>query len=350
MRAHILGFVLLAGLRTEPAAFAQGDTAGPRAIAFDSVVAVQDMFFEDRDWPTQLTVDLSSTARVAPNVFANLRPKIWRIQGEWRWLLDQASLRYEFDRGARVRIEAGRFPSPIGLGMVENRPNMGAGVLWSHRLYYQDLPSLGPGMQPQALVSALYPVGVSVMATKSIWDVRAALMDRAPVDPWTVPVRVGSVKNRALGVGISPRQGLRLGAATAWGPSQSAVADRTDYRMVNVEGEWAFGYTKISGEWNRSRFDTPTGDHTAHGLTVQARQTLTPRVFAHSRATLGRTPQVSNRGVETPRRYHAVDSTVGYLLNPDVTLRIGHTLVKSWTRTTTDHQLAMSIAVAHRWW
>jgi hypothetical protein len=120
--------------------------------------------------------------------------------------------------------------------------------------------------------------------------------------------------------------------------------------MVNVEGEWAFAYTKISGEWTRSQFDTPSGSREAYGLTVQARQTLTPRLFAHSRATFGRTPQVSNRGVATPRRYGAVDSTVGYMLNPDITLKLGHTAMKSWTRTTVDHQLAVSVAFARRWW
>jgi hypothetical protein len=341
---------MLAGVLTGSPAFGQGDTGGPRAVSFDTVVAVQDMFFEDRDWPTQFMFDVSSTVRIATNVFANVRPKLWRVNGEWRPLLDQASLRYEFDRGARVRIEAGRFPSPIGLAMIENRANMNPGVLWCHRLYYTDLPSLGPGMQPQSLVAAYYPLGVTVMATKAAWDVRAAVMDRAPVDPWTLPTRLGALKNVMLGVGVSPRQGLRLGAATASGPSQSAVANQTDYRMLNLEGEWAFGYTKISGEWNRSQFDTPSGDRTAYGLTLQARQTLTPRLFAHSRATVGRAPQVSNRAVVTPRRYHAVDSTVGYMLNPDITVKLGHTAMKSWTRTTTDHQLAVSVAFAHRWW
>jgi hypothetical protein len=81
-----------------------------------------------------------------------------------------------------------------------------------------------------------------------------------------------------VGGGISPRQGMRIGAAAAWGRSGDRnVSD--PYTLVNIEGEHAFGYTKVSGEPTHDRFETPSGNRAARGATLQVRQTLTPRLF-----------------------------------------------------------------------
>ena len=63
----------------------------------------------------------------------SFRPKLWRTSGVWEFLVDQASVRYEFHRGTNWRVEAGLFPSPIGYGIMENRPSINAGALWWHR-------------------------------------------------------------------------------------------------------------------------------------------------------------------------------------------------------------------------
>jgi hypothetical protein len=334
-------------------AHAQADSSSrPRAMAFDTVVAVQDMFFESNNWRTQIIADSMTNAELATGLQVNFRPVLWKVNGRWETLVDQASIRYERKVGLDLRVEAGRFPSPIGLGMMENRASVNAGVNWCHRLYYSPLPSLGPGVSQHSLIAAVYPAGALVSASSSQWDARVALVDRAPVDFWSPSTPFRQRLNTIVGAGVSPRRGARVGVATAWGemPAASGVNAPGHYRMLNVEGEWAFGYSKLSAEWTGDVFDTVSGNRIATGLTAQWRQMLTPHWFAHSRATLGHAPLVDATGAGMPQRHRSVDSTVGYLVNPDVTLRVGHTVVRGWSRPSLDHQLGVSIVFARRWW
>lgn len=326
------------------------DVGGTRRLSFDSVIGVQDMFGETVAWPTQVIIDSSASWQVSRRVFANVRPVLWRVDGTWQTLIDQASLRYEGGRETRVRVEVGRFASPIGLGMTENRANVNGGVLWCHRLYYGSVPSLGADVPRQTLVSAVYPVGAMGTVTASKWDARVAMVDRSPTTTWTTPTRLVAPKHLVVGGGVSPRQGLRVGVATARGALDDRARERSTYQMLNVEADWAFGYTRISGEWTHDRFDTALGQRTASGVTAQIRQTLTPRVFVHSRATSARAPQVASSASVRLRDYRAVDSTIGYLASPGLTVRVGHTALRSWTASTTDHQLALSVVWARRWW
>lgn len=342
--------VLALLLAAAPVAAQPADTDGTRGLAFDTVVGVQDMLFEDNRWRTQVIIDSAATLEIGGGLQASVRPVFWRVDGEWQALLDQASLRYEAGRDVRLRVEAGRFPSPIGLGMTENRANVNPGVLWCHRLYYSPLPALGPGIPPQSLVSAVYPMGVMATLTASVWDVRAAVLDRAPVDDWRATARRTTPTHAVIGGGVTPRQGLRLGVAGAFGALRDSFSDRSGYQMLNVEVDWAFAYTRISGEWTRDRFDTSLGRRTADGWTAQARQTLNPRWFVHSRATRATAPQVAADGAATPRTYLAVDSTLGYLVSPEITVRVGHTALRGWAAPATDHQLGLSVVWARRWW
>lgn len=345
--APLCGLVLLLAAS---AAAQSADTGSSRRLAFDTVVGVQDMLLEDDPWRTQVIIDSAATWDLGGGLYLNARPVFWRVDGEWQSLLDQASLRYEAGGDVRVRVEAGRFPSPIGLGMTENRANVNPGVLWCHRLYYSPLPNLGPGLPRQSLVSATYPVGVTATVTTSAWDVRAALLDRAPVEVWTAPTRLTAPTHAAVGGGYTPVQGLRLGMVAAWGDLSDAAREASTYRLVNVEADWAFASTRLSGEWTRDRFDTAGGIRTSHGWTAQVRQTLAPRWFVHSRATRGASPQVAASGPVTPRTYLSVDSTIGYLVSPELTLRAGHTALRGWTAAATDHQIGVSVVWARRWW
>jgi hypothetical protein len=122
--------------------------------------------------------------------------------------------------------------------------------------------------------------------------------------------------------------------------------------MANVEGEAAFGYTRLSGEWTRDRFETEWGSRIASGWTLQAQQTITPRLFVHSRATAIRSPEAVVAAPETVvwRHYRVIETTAGYRLNPDLTLRVAHAATQSWGSTSTDNQLGVSVIWARRWW
>jgi len=212
-------------------AFAQeppAETGTARRVAFDTVSGWQDSFGEDADWPTQVIVDAFVGAELAPGWQVSVRPVVWRLRGEWEVILDQASVRYEVRRGASWRFEAARGRS--------GQP--GGGILAGDR-------------------------------------------------------RFVTTGERGLGGGITPRQGLRVGVAGARGRYAEAVGARPalDYSTVNAEADLAFGYTRISGEWVRSRFDAPGGTRVSEGWTAQVQHTLTPRVFVHSRASHVRAPR-----------------------------------------------------------
>ena len=347
-RSSVVALGLLLSLAASSEAQISG--TGTRAIALDTVIGVQDYFDDAGAWKTQLIIDPFTTVEVAPRLQVSVRPLIWRVMtGDWEVYVPQASVRYEFEKGSKWRVEAGKFTSPIGLGMTENRASVNDSVIWWHRGYYSPLPAIGGGAAPHSLIASIYPMGVQANTSTKHWDARAAFIDRAPADFFHTanpPFR----PNGVVGGGISPRQGMRIGAATAWG--RSGDANTSDpYKMVNVEGEYAFGYTKISGEWTRDRFETLTGKRDAHGATLQVKQTLTPRMYVHTRATAITSPvTVVATGAVPERTSWYADSTFAYLVSPETTVRVAHSAIRKWNAPAVDNQIGVSIVWARRWW
>jgi hypothetical protein len=325
-----------------------------RRVAVDTVIGTQDYVDDDGTSPAQYVVDAFTTAQIRPHWQVSFRPKVWRTRGDWEGLVDQLSVETDFRRGSNWRIEVGRFPMPIGLGMTENRADLNAGMIWWHRAYYMPLPSLGADVPRVSLVSAVYPEGVQVSTSGAHWDARGALVDRAPVQFWHAAPGSTRGPNGVAGGGVTPWQGFRLGAGVAWGQFADATDARggLDYRMASVEGEYAFGYTKISGEWTHDRFETVAGDRISKGWTLQAQQTLTPRIFVHVRASGITSPEVSRSVPATTidRAYRSIDTTIGYRLTPQFTLRLGHTAMRGFTSQDYDQQVGFSFMWTRRWW
>ena len=125
---------------------------GTREVALDTVVGVQDYFDDSGAWKTQLIIDPFGTVEVAPRLQVSVRPLVWRVMmGNWESYVAQASVRYQFEKGNQWRVEAGKFTSPIGLGMTENRANVNDDIIWWHRGYYSYLPPIGGGAAPHDL-------------------------------------------------------------------------------------------------------------------------------------------------------------------------------------------------------
>ena len=306
----------------------------------------------DRPWPLQGVVDAFVSAEIGQGWQASFRPVVWRVGGTWETLVDQASVKREFRWGGNWRIEAGRFPSPFGFGMTENRANLNAGTLWCFRPYYMPLPSLGTDAPKVSLPSAVYPLGVSVGTSSRRWDARTAVVDRSPLEFWQRDPRAARGPNTIVGGGFTPRQGVRVGAATAWGDFAKAVGRQATsaYRTTGMEAEFAVGYTKVSGEWTRAEFQLPEGDRVALGWTAQIQHTLSPRVFAHSRATIFEAPERVGSARFIDRRYRSIDSTLGVRVNPEITLRLAHAAIDHWASPVVDHQVGLSAIWVRRWW
>ena len=345
-RAVLSSCVMVMGLLVPLPAAAQSDTS--RRVAVDSVVGVQDLWFESRDWPTAVVLDPFVSARITRGLQVAARPKLWRLNGEWDLVLDQASIQYQRHWHANWRVEAGRFPSPVGLGMTENRASTNPGLLWWHRPYYMPLPDLGPGAPRVSLVSATYPDGLVVSASTAQWDGRVAVIDRAPVEFWHGETHADRAAHVVVGGGITPLFGLRVGAVVARGDLTSAPDGQ--YRLINIEGDYAFAYTRVSGEWTHDVFDMPGGRRVARGWTLQAQQTLTPRLFAHARVTSMAAPEVIEGGLAEPRAFRSIDATLGYRVDAELTIRAGYSAVEGWRGGAVDHHAGLSLMWARRWW
>jgi hypothetical protein len=163
--------------------------------------------------------------------------------------------------------------------------------------------------------------------------------------------------NVVAGMGVTPRVGLRVGAAVAHGAYASAgeLTDRGqgdhDATMLQVEGEWSFGYTRIVGEWVHSVMETSHADAKATGFWVEATQTLKPRVFLAGRADSQHFDyQRPVIGDFQRQRYERFEGIVGVRLTPDLTLRGGYMVRKGYVVSHWDDQAIGSIVWQRRVW
>jgi len=351
-RLLVFGTAVLVVAATSAAA-QDARPASTRRVAVDTVFGYLDYPSASANSPAQFIFDTFASTEVHRQWQVSFRSKVWRVGGDWHVFFDQIAVQTEFHKGSDWRIEVGRFPVPIGLGMTENRANLNAGMMWCHRPYYMPLPTIGADVPRVSLSAAVYPTGAQVMTSARHWDARAALVDLAPVQFWYEPVRASNRPNVILAGGVTPWQGFRIGAGAATGRFAAPTASRggLQYVMANVEADYAFAYTRISGEWTRDRFETAVGDRVSRGVTLQVQQTLTPRLFVHSRMTLIESPQVAGTPVTaTQRTYRSVDTTVGYRVTPEFTFRVGHSAVRSWTSGAFGQEMGLSLIWARRWW
>ena len=137
------------------------------------------------------------------------------------------------------------------------------------------------------------------------------------------------------GGGVTPWTGFRVGGAIAKGKYRSSSDSEyyglppdgymgtltdADALVMNLEAEFSYRYTKISGEWVRDRFETNGAPAVSRGFYVQGVQTITPRTFAAARYTYATTP---TRALTRSTRESA-EVSGGFRLIPALTLRAGY--------------------------
>jgi hypothetical protein len=195
-------------------------------------------------------------------------------------------------------------------------------------------------------------------ASGTRWDARAGVIDGTPARPRSVfgGSHPRSEPQLVLGAGLSPITGLRVGAGLAYGRYRSrgtlpsgAPLDPQNATVFNLEGEYAVGHSRFSGEWVRNRFNLPAGAAIARGFNVQASHTLTPRVFAAARATHASSPVVK-MAADVRRTSTAIEATLGYRLNTELTVRGGYQRERGFGHARWTNAAVASIVWAERWW
>lgn len=280
------------------------------------------------------------------------------FDGEWITQLYQLGMRYERpidtaggSRSVGLRVDVGQMPSPIGIGMLENRQDLNP-VISQHSAYYLPLPRVDPEIPRTFLIAGSYPFGAQLTVAARKWDARLAAIDASPVRgrPFFGSNKPPRMANWVAGFGVTPHIGLRVGAAFASGPyaKLSEVVDKSRgdrfATMAQLEGEWSFGYTRIVGELIRSTFETArANDAVAHGGWIEATQTLSPRVFIAGRADVQEIDFSLLNGNRSTEKYQRHEAIAGFRITPDLTLRAGYLTRKGYVVFHWDDQFVASI-------
>jgi hypothetical protein len=307
-------------------------------------------------------IDVTTTVRLGRGWSVYVRP--WFRQprtSQWDKQIYQAALQYSRPGRVATRIDAGYLSSPIGLGLFDSRPSMNP-TIGPHYSYFTPLPAFEKGAPKTGVIALTYPLGGQLTASTERWDARVAVVDSMPPRSYILNMDNGSPPPRrtpalVVGGGITSTTGLRVGLSLARGDYATAAEMTSPARgartatMASIEAEYAFGYTKLSGELTRDTFETAGGHAIAYAWFVQGMQTLAPRWFVAARQEGMRAPTaISGVIAGTRPLMHVTELTAGYRLTPDFTVRGSFIARKAFTRTDWDQQGAVSLVWARRWW
>jgi hypothetical protein len=187
--------------------------------------------------------------------------------------------------------------------------------------------------------------------------VRGAVIDTSPVRARRTfgsnnPPRFTNV---VVGGGITPVVGLRFGGSVtrgAWRRADELPVSDSDRMatIVTVEGEWAFRFTKLAGEWTRDMLETSTADEVESGWYIQGQQTLTPRWFVAARVERLEGPPVLGAPPGSSRQTFAgAEETVGFRITPEITVRASYRARRLFSQQDFSHQAMASVVWARRW-
>jgi hypothetical protein len=327
-------------------------------VALDAVVSL------DGDYGSHVArsaigwFDVFGAVRIAEGLDLRARPVVFRrsFDGTWQTQIYELALRYERPGRVGWRVEAGQFPSPVGLSLLENRPNLNP-VISQHSTLYLPVPRFEAGTPTTFLLAASYPLGAQVTVSGARWDARAAVTDSSPLRgrPFFGDNKPPRMINTIAGAGITPRIGLRLGATLARGNYAASREVRDPSRgdrlgtLAQVEAEWSFGYTRLAGEYVWNAKEMATDDARGHGGWIEVKQTLSPRWFAALRyddqrlAWTNQPDQVSRLEI-----YRRAEAAAGFRLTPDLTLRASYLTRKGYVVGFWDDQVLGSIVFAKK--
>lgn len=332
--------------------------AQPSRIAFDVVVAA------DGDGGSEVTrkptvwLDAFAAVRLAEGLDLRTRPVVFRrsFDGEWRAQFYELALRYERPGTVGWRVELGHFSSPVGLSILENRPDRNP-VVSPHSTLYLPIPRIESGTPTTFLLAASYPLGARLTVSGAKWDGRAAVTDSSAIRsrPFFGADKPPRMANVMVGGGFTPYIGLRFGGAIAYGPYAVATEVRDPSRgdrrasLVQLESEWSFRHTRLAGEFLWTRRELAETDARVDGGWVEATQTLSPRLFVAARYDEQWTRwRVTPDAPEREAEYRRVETALGFRVTPELTLRGSYMTRNGYVVGFWDDQFLASIVYAKK--
>jgi hypothetical protein len=310
-------------------AFAQPATSEPWTVEAVVSGSSDSRGFDD----PFLLFDVTGTGRIHEGLDIIVRPYAHRLTGgDWAFEMYQLQVRYAPPTRVALRLDAGIIASPLGLNTLEILPSKNP-TIGAPFFYFAPLPRFDTRFEGVQLVSAGYPLGALVSSSGAHWDARAGVTDQSPTRSRNVfgADRPDAEVQIVAGGGYTPVAGARMGASFARGayrkspvaqtPSAAAGADAT---MVTIEGEYAIGYTRVTAEWIHDAFDATGSAAVARGFSVMGTRTLTPRWFAAGRANRVSSPVMTASGNRVRQAAASGEITLGYRVNPDVSLRAAY--------------------------
>ena len=338
-------------------------------FSLETVLSIDKFGGENVSNRPQIIIDISGDVRVSDHVQAYIRPwfRLPRPNTptspvpDWSHELYQAGIRYERPSGGgrlATRLDFGYNVSPIGLGVLDTRPSANPTIA-PHVSYLAPMPAFDPTGPRVSAIAMTYPLGGQVTVSSAHWDARGALLNSVPTRNYAIgrPTNPRQTPAFVAGAGVTPLVGLRFGASFALGHYATAkevtgpVQTARSVFIVGGEGEYAFGYTKISGEFLRNRFERAVGQAVAYEWFVQGIQTLSPRWFVAGRHEGTQAPPlISGTVIGRTTHFAAGEATVGYRLTRDVTLRSSYYARKPYGLPAWDNQVGVSAVWARKWW
>jgi hypothetical protein len=306
-----------------------------------------------------IVIDITASVRLGGGWQIFVRP--WFRQPrlpDWDKQIYQAFVRYERQGDVAVRVDTGYLGSPIGLGLADSSPSINPTIA-SHSSYFSPMLPFETGGPRVNAIASSYPLGSQLTVSTDRWDVRGAVVSTAPTRIYTIgggpdPHHTPVIE---AGAGITPHIGLRFGVSFARGAYLTrdeivlGPAGDRQLTMAGVEGEYSFGYTKLSGEFVRDRFETPEGTLSGSEWFIQGMQTLSPRWFVSGRHEGVSAPLRTN--VPTFRaqpRQKIVEGTLGFRLTNEIMIRGSYLTRLSYGRTIWEKQGGAQVVWTRRWW
>ena len=327
-------------------------------VSVDGAVSISRFVGQHAADQPDVVIDVTATARLGKGWVGYARPWLRRASTDPYAVskeIYQAALQYQKSGPVSTRVDLGYIASPIGLGLLDMRPDINPNIM-THMSYVIPMPAFDSGAPSVLPIASSYPLGGQVTLSTTKWDARGAIITSPPNRSFILGAPGPHPRSRPTyvgGGGISPRSGLRIGLAYATGIYASAneltrppSIDR-HLDLVSLEGEYAFGYTKLSGEFTYDTLETAASHVIAREWFVQGVQTLSPRWFVaarHEGATAP--PRSASAAVPTLR---VSEVTGGYRLSTEFTLRTAVVRRKTYFGAVNDWQVGASLVWARRW-